>query len=240
MLDFDANLLLLFNQSDFDHVKGKLEEIGYENVFRLEIFDAPSFPKYLIKNRINYIFTSIERLDDHAFIDSVKEVKSRGFRIPLVFLNEDFDMKVFRSVNSLPLADMISFDFREEDLIKSLYFLNYKKYNFTLGELKRKFIFVKKKKLVVKVSVGDIQCIKVEGKYLELYTRDDIFLVRSTLQNMLIDLPIEFIKVHQSYVVNIEKVDSFNPEENVININSMAIPISRKLKKVFLSRYYMP
>ncbi len=135
---------------------------------------------------------------------------------------------------------LVDFDFRQEDLVKSFYFFNYKKYNLTLGELKRKYIFVKKKKLVVKVSVGDIQYIKVEGKYLELYTRDDIFLVRSTLQNMLIDLPIEFIKVHQSYVVNIEKVDSFNPEENVININRMAIPISRNLKKVFLLNIICP
>lgn len=235
MLDFDSNLLLLFNQVESTTVEDNLRLIGFKNLKKLDKFD--NLGELVVDSNINCIFTSIDLLHENRFVHLLHDMSLKGNNIPVIFCCYQFEERVFSTVMSLPLADMVRFDFEHGDLIKAFYFINQKRFSLEIS--KRKYLFVKKNKLIVKLTVSNIQFIKVEGKYLELYTRDNIYLVRSTLQGILKELPQQFFKIHQSYIINIDHVDSIDVQASEVRIKDGKIPMSRSLKKELLARYYM-
>ena len=48
----------------------------------------------------------------------------------------------------------------------------------------------------------------------------------------------EFIRVHQSYMVNIKKIESLNPVRNIIVVKGEELPIGRSYKKNLLNRIH--
>jgi DNA-binding LytR/AlgR family response regulator len=64
--------------------------------------------------------------------------------------------------------------------------------------------------------------------------------VRSSLNDFAAKLPENFIKIHQSYIINIDFVQSINVDENIVSVKTAQIPFARAFKKMLLSKYYIP
>lgn len=90
-------------------------------------------------------------------------------------------------------------------------------------------IFIKSKLKKMKVFTSKIKWIEALGDYLKVITEDESHLVLSTMKSFETDLPGEkFVRVHKSYIVNIEKVDKFNSK--YAEIGTSKIPLSRNKK----------
>ncbi len=91
-------------------------------------------------------------------------------------------------------------------------------------------IFIKSNLKKIKVFISKIKWIEAFGDYVRVVTEDDSNLVLSTMKAFEKDLPSNrFVRVHKSYIINIEKVESFNSK--FAEIGSNKIPLSRNKKE---------
>jgi DNA-binding LytR/AlgR family response regulator len=91
-------------------------------------------------------------------------------------------------------------------------------------------IFIKSNLKKLKIFTSKIKWIEAFGDYVRVVTEDDSNLVLSTMKAFENDLPKnKFVRVHKSYIINIDKVVRFNSKFAEIGITK--IPLSRNKKE---------
>ena len=91
------------------------------------------------------------------------------------------------------------------------------------------FIFIKSNLKKLKIYTSKIRWIEAFGDYVKIITEDDSHLVLSTMKAFEKELPKDkFIRVHKSYIINVNKVDTFNSK--YAEIDTFKIPLSRNKK----------
>lgn len=96
-------------------------------------------------------------------------------------------------------------------------------------------LFVKVGNSFRNVSTEDILYIQAYGDFVKIFREADMITVHSTLKQVEDALPEgEFIKVHRSYVVRIDRITDFN-QSNLV-INDKVIPISHRNRKQLLDK----
>ena len=87
------------------------------------------------------------------------------------------------------------------------------------------YTFIKTGKKIVKVKFAEIVLIKGLGNYVQFFMSDDqINTVYASLKNLIEKLPDEFMRVHNSYIVNLHHIDVI--EDNHIFLGQHKVPIS--------------
>ena len=90
----------------------------------------------------------------------------------------------------------------------------------------------------LKIFIRKIKWIEAYGDYVKVVTEEDSHLVLSTMKSFEKDLPSEkFIRVHKSYIINIEKVERFNSK--FAEIGPTKIPLSRNKKEDLIKALYI-
>ncbi|MCH8331327.1 MAG: LytTR family transcriptional regulator [Bacteroidetes bacterium] len=94
-------------------------------------------------------------------------------------------------------------------------------------------IFVRSNSNLVKIDLKDILWIEAQGNYLSIKTMNDRYLIHGTLKNLNEKLPdAEFIRIHRSFIISVNKIDSINGKS--IMINEHSIPISNSNRQQLL------
>lgn len=89
-------------------------------------------------------------------------------------------------------------------------------------------IFVKDGTKFVRLPYQDILYLKSEGNYVSFVTTDKTILSLITIKELEEKLPSYFMRVHRSYIVNLQRMESISTEE--IAIGKHHIPISQKYR----------
>lgn len=91
-------------------------------------------------------------------------------------------------------------------------------------------IFIKSNLKKLKIFTARIKWIEAFGDYVRVVTEEDSNLVLSTMKAFEKDLPsTKFVRVHKSYIINIDKVERFNSK--FAEIGPTKIPLSRNKKE---------
>ncbi len=92
-----------------------------------------------------------------------------------------------------------------------------------------KYIFIKVDTRFVKLNLDDILYLEANGDYVVFKTANKGYIVHTTMKKINDKLPdTKFIKVHRSYIVNIDKIVDI--EDTTLLIDKKIIPVSRSKK----------
>ena len=95
------------------------------------------------------------------------------------------------------------------------------------------WIFVRAEKRIEKVEFDEILYIEGSGNYVTIHGINKKLLAHLTLKSIETQLPANlFLKVHQSYIVNISKIESI--EGNQVKAGKQWLPIGRNYKDVLM------
>jgi DNA-binding LytR/AlgR family response regulator len=104
-----------------------------------------------------------------------------------------------------------------------------------LNGLNKSTFFVKDGYKTMRVDSDSILYIKAEGNYLQIVCSENKIMVRMTYRDIMEKLPAnQFIRIHLSYIINLNKISKI--EDNHIFINGTSIPIGITYKDEFLKR----
>lgn len=99
-------------------------------------------------------------------------------------------------------------------------------------------IFINVSSRLIKLNLDDILFLEARGDYVQVKTSSKKHLVHTTLKRFMEKLPEnKFIKVHRSYIVNLNAIVDI--EDNSILIAEDIIPISRANKEDLLQKLNM-
>jgi len=92
------------------------------------------------------------------------------------------------------------------------------------GIQSRDYIFIKDNSILQKINFADILWLEAQGDYVKVNTTLKSHMVHTTLKSMEDKLPPQFVRVHRSYVVSLDKIERI--EENILYLKNKFIPVS--------------
>ena len=205
-------------------------------------FDAMD---YLMKNRVDLIFTDIEMND----INGVQLMSSLNNRPMVIFISAyeryaidgysldaiDYLLKPVPFERFLKAANKAYGTFTQRDgaraaaVVSDLFSAPPPAFP--------DYIFVKTDNRLIKLFFADILFVEGYGDYIKIHLQDNRTIL--SLQNMgalEVKLSANFARVHRSYIVAIDKIDEI--ERKRIKIGKHTIPISDSYQEAFFARLY--
>jgi len=98
----------------------------------------------------------------------------------------------------------------------------------TKKENENEFIYLRADRKNIKINLNDILFIESLKDYIKVVTKDKTIVTKNSISSLEENLPSSFIRVHRSYIVSLNKVESFTPE--LIQIGKYELPISRSYR----------
>ena len=201
-----------------------ISQVDYLNL--LEGFDnAVKAIGFLKNNSVDLIFLDI-RMKKLTGIQFLESLKSK----PKVIITSAYDEYALKGYE-LDVSDYLLKPFAFDRFLKSVE----KVYNNLVTnniEQKPDYIFVKTEYRIEKIELKSILYIQGMKDYLQIFTIDKKIMTLQSFKNLVQVLPDrEFVRVHNSYMVSISKIDSI--ERKRIKIGDSLIPISDSYKDDF-------
>ncbi len=93
---------------------------------------------------------------------------------------------------------------------------------------------------MVKVFLSEILYAEADRSYCRIHTKKQAYLLSVPLRNVESQLPSNnFLRVHRSFVVNLQMIDAISEYHEYLVIQSHQVPISRRLKEEVVKRLKM-
>ncbi|EIJ40337.1 MULTISPECIES: LytR/AlgR family response regulator transcription factor [Galbibacter] len=231
-----------------DDMQSMLEDIGYNIV--ANVVDYEGAANALATLDIDLALVDIVLASKKTGIDLGRHIRE-NYNIPFIFVTSNSDKATVENAKSVKPNGYLVKPFEQQDLFTSIEIALSNFNNDTVSLAKetaeeeadgklvsnsvlRNSIFVKKNQHYYRIPFDEIQYVKADNVYLEVYTEDKTFLVRSALKDYLEKLPSkQFYRAHKSYIVNIDQIEAINTKD--ILINGKNIPISKEFREFILS-----
>lgn len=160
---------------------------------------------------------------------------AENYSIPHVFLTAYSDNATIKNaIATNPYGYLIK-PFQKAELFSAveIAMLNFNKQN-TTEKPDNNFIYVKHNEVFEKVYLESIEYIESQKNYLLIITAEKEYRFRSTITEFITKVPSNFMKTHKGFIININKIESFN--SNFMVIRDKKIPISKTYKEEVLGK----
>lgn len=185
----------------------------------------------ILLDKPDILLVDINLKDGDDGVDLVQTL-SKSTPFPVVYLTANSDQQtVDRALKTKPVSFLTKpYDDRDVIIAIELAFNNHCNDIIDSNAPEIPFIFLKAGTRFEKVKVNDIHYLKAEGSYTKFITSNKEYTLSGNLNNISgqIRNP-SFIRVHRSYVVNIENVTGL--DNDYVFIGEENIPISRSYKE---------
>lgn len=184
---------------------------------------------------VDIVILDIQLVGRESGID-IGALLNDKYNLPFIFLTSNSDQfTVSSAIKVNPYAFVIK-PFTKEELFSSIELALNKYRNEVLANKNKEndYLFVKSRDVVKKIKFDDIVFIKSDHVYLELnILENQKELIRASFNEIQSKLPNTFIRVHKSYIINENFINTIDKKELLIN-NS--IPIGKIYKKNILKK----
>lgn len=220
-----------------DNLCDVIEELGYEALEpALNYTEALEF---IQEKKPDLAILDIQLGGKKTGIDLAKEI-IKNYNFPYIFLTSNSDEATIREVKGLNPPAYLVKPFTKEELYASIEivfhnFLEEKLKSNDKSEASKDSIFTKDKGVYKKILLEDVLFLKSEHVYTELYLKNNKKqLVRASLNSIIDKLNSNFIRVHRSYVININFIDEVNSSN--LKVGGDVIPIGNTHKDDLFNR----
>jgi DNA-binding LytR/AlgR family response regulator len=185
-------------------------------------------------------------------IDAATEIK-KSINIPIIYLTAYADESTLNKAKITEPYAYILKPFKEIDLHtsiemalfkhkKQLELLKERDLLYSLMENKEfsNLIFIKSNSKLIKVKTSDVYFVEALKDYVVINTNNSRYTIHSTMKDIHAKLPSnEFMRVHRSYIVRVDKIASIEQNNLIIEDNKKVIPIGGSYKDELQSRLNM-
>ncbi|MCD4681200.1 MAG: response regulator transcription factor [Bacteroidales bacterium] len=218
-----------------DKIKEYIKRIGYLNL--LSVFDnAIDAMEYMKDNKVELIFLDIQ-MEELTGIQMLETMQNK----PKIVLTTAYDEYALKGYE-LDVCDY---------LLKPISFKRFlhaceKVYNAIHPELQpdnaqvelkhnesaKDYFFVKNGNITQKIDFGDILFVEGMKDYLRIWTKNEKVMTLLSFKKLEDALPSsEFIRIHKSYLISLDKIDSI--EKMHVKISGESLPIGESYKRQF-------
>ena len=174
---------------------------------------------FLGKNPIDIIFLDI-MLPEMNGVEFLEQFKPEA-RIILISSEEKYAINGYHFEVEDYLLKPISFARFNRAINKLVNRINQK----TNGQEATNFLFIKDKGVYQKILIPDILYVQSSSEYVTIYTNARRIMLYSSMDGILKKLPDYFLRVHRSFIVNLNFIDRVNG--NTVEINNQSINVSK-------------
>lgn len=232
-----------------EDLRQRLEDQGYEVA---GVFDKAelALPE-ILKQSPDIILVDISLAGTMNGIELVKQVQANR-QLPVVYVTANSDTETYeRAKATRPHAFLIK-PFTSANLLASV---DLALSNFASGRFEDQIVrhaspqtyqpellinqslFVRVNGRYKKVFPADILFIEASGSYAHVQTTSDRYTLSENLAQFQRKTPLpNLIRIHRSFIINIDKVDSF--EESNVFVGKHKLPIGDNFKAAFLARVH--
>ena len=178
--------------------------------------------QFLQQNPVDLVLLDIE-MPGMSGIELTKNLGHNGPLIIFITSKKDYAVEAFE----LNVADYIvkpitpSRFTQAVEKAKEILASNSEEYNINEGE----FIFIRDSNIIRRLKIDDILFAEAMGDYVKLHTPQRFYTIHSTLKAVEARLPASiFLRVHRSYIVAINKIDTI--QDGSIIINGKTLPVA--------------
>ena len=213
-------------------LKGILQSLGYAVVGM--VTSVKKAEEILRQQPVDLILLDIIVQGDEDGIDLAQKIREQ-YHIPFIFITSHSDPNTLeRAKNSEPYGYLLK-PFEDDDVrvaIDMALYNFHKQTSQPTAELETELLitdslFIKDRGAFKKLYFEDIHYIKADSNYCHVKTADREYTLRSTLKDFDGKLPSFFLRVHKSYIANIQRIDRLDATHIVINGNEL--PINREM-----------
>lgn len=234
-------VLLVEDNNNLSENIGELLKIyGYEMLGTYE--SAEKLLDNIGELKPDLILVDIKLKGKKTGIELANELRS-DLNVPIVFITSASGKDIIEKVRHIKPDGFIVKPFSKETLITTIElaianFRNSPKSDQTTKLVKsgnsNKEIFIRENGWLKKIKISDIHWIKAEGTYSHLFVDGKQYTLRNTAKEILCKLDERnFLRVHKSYIINLEKIEAFN--NSIIKIDESEIPIGRNYYKQLIN-----
>ncbi len=224
-----------------DYLEQCLLDDGFEVVGIADSFDQAK--KLLMNSQPDLLLLDINLGTGPDGVDLAHFINQQ-INKPFLFVTSNTDAQTLERVKLTNPAGFVMKPFRKEDLITQIELAwhafqvraAHSQIDFTSSVLANTHFFIKDKQKLVKLAYSDITYAEACDNYSILYTKEAKFIISYSLKHVETKLPLkEFLRVHRSYMVNLEQISQINPKSLVL-IDGKEIPVSDAHRSELLKR----
>ena len=232
-----------------EDIRTRLEEAGYEvtGVFATAEEALP----FLINSTPDIVLVDINLQGKMDGIQLVGQLQQKA-AVPVAYITANSDaatyerarkthphaflVKPFTTANLLAAIDLALYHFSTESHASSIERPSVKEHpdgQFIVNQC----LFVRANGKYKKICGSDLLFVEAAGSYVHVQTRTDRYTLSQNLTHFQKKTPMSnLIRIHRSYMVNIDHVDSF--EDSFVFIQNHKLPLSENFKAEFLARVH--
>jgi two-component system LytT family response regulator len=234
---FEASRILVIDDdlTHLDMMVKRLKSLSFSDVSQansvkqaVDILDVQSPDLVLTDHYLDKGMTSIDFVKTYLLHRN----------IPVIVMSVFHNEKVFSDILQVMPLDFLSKNCSDFELKKSVELSLLRKEEEQKKSKLQNYFLVKAGNNILKINAEAIEMVEVEGKYLNIYADEKKHIIRSSLNDFVKRLPSQFLKIHQSYIVNMDFVESIDADEQIVKLKHHEAFFSRNYKKTLLNHYY--
>lgn len=186
--------------------------------------DAVKAKNFIEENEVDLLFLDIQMPD----ISGIQFFNNLDYKPPVIFTTA-FSHYAVEGFN-LDAVDYLVKPFDYERFLKAVTkakeLIAYRQQK----EINEGYLFVKYNYQWNKIFLKDIDFIEALDDYIKIYTQSKPYLIHMSMKTVSEKLPSQkFVRVHRSYIVPVEKINSWN--KNSLKLGDKVIPVSYTYQK---------
>lgn len=200
-----------------------LKASGAANVTSVDTYSSANDLLEGLRGRkpLDVLFVDV-KLEEADGVDLAARLSEAGLAAQIVFVSgyDTYHTRVYRTQHTAYLKK----PYRQEDVDEAL--------RLTVdarGDQDETPLAIRHKGIVNVIRPRDILFMESSLRLIKVHTRDEFFETYGKLGDLLEQLPDHFVRCHQSFVVNLDAIESLDANEAHL-IDGRSVPVSRRMR----------